>query len=321
MRRRDFLTAVSGIAAFSSSRVTAQTKLPVIGFMGAATPSAWAPWTASFGRRLNELGWVDGKTVKIEYRWAEGSEERYAQIGAELVKLHANVLVAVGGDSAKKATSTIPIVVALMADPVGTGLVASLARPGGNITGMSIQSPDLAGKRIEFLREALPALKRFAILTWVDYPGTVLEAGAVYAASKKVGLEVVTLSVHSASDIEPAFASFDPQLQALYVPPNLLMNTNRILVNKLALQHRLPTMHGFREYVDSGGLMSYGPNTASLFRRAAEYVDKILRGAKPEELPVEQPTEFDLVVNLKVAKAIGLELSPSFLARADQVVE
>jgi putative ABC transport system substrate-binding protein len=149
----------------------------------------------------------------------------------------------------------------------------------------------------------------------------VLEVGAVHAASKSVGLEAVTLPVHSASDIEPVFASFDPQLQALYVPPNLLMNTNRILVNKLAQQHRLPTMHGFREYVDSGGLMSYGPNTAGLFRRAAEYVDKILRGAKPGELPVEQPTEFDLVVNLKVAKAIGLELYPSFLARADQVVE
>jgi putative ABC transport system substrate-binding protein len=321
MRRREFLAAVGGIAAVSPFRATAQTKLPVIGFMGAATPSAWAPWTDAFTRRLSELGWVDGKTVNIEYRWAEGSEERYAQIGVELVKLNARVLVAVGGDSAKKATSTIPIVVALMADPVSTGLVASLARPGGNITGMSIQSPDLAGKRIEIFKEAIPALKRFAILAWLDYAGTVLEVGAVHAASKNAGLEVVTIPVHSAGDIEPAFASFDRQLQALYVPPNLLMNTNRILINKLAQQHRLPTMHGFREYVDSGGLMSYGPNTASLFRRAAEYVDKILRGTKPEELPVEQPTEFNLVINLKVAKAIGLELSPSFLARADQIVE
>jgi len=321
MRRREFLTAAGGIAAFSFPRVTAQTRLPVIGFMGAATPSAWAPWTAAFNQRLNELGWIDGKSVKIEYRWAEGSEERYTQIGAELVKLNASVLVAVGGDAAKKATSTIPIVVALMADPVGTGLVASLARPSGNITGMSIQSPDLAGKRVELLKEAIPDLRRFAILAWLDYAGTVLEASAVHAAGKRVGLEVVSLPIHSASDIEPAFASFAPQLEALYVPPNLLMNTNRVLVNRLALQHHMPTMHGFREYVDSGGLMSYGPNTASLFRRAAEYVDKILRGVKPEELPVEQPTEFDLVVNLKVAKAIGLELSPSFLARADQVLE
>jgi putative ABC transport system substrate-binding protein len=323
MRRRDFLTAAGGIAAVSPFRGLAQQapKLPMIGFMGAATPTAWAPWTSAFVRRLAELGWVDGKTIKIEYRWAEGSEERYAAIGAEFVKLDASVLVAVGGDSAKKATSTIPIVVALMADPVRTGLVASLARPGGNITGMSIQSTDLAGKRIEFLKEALPTLQRFAILAWVDYVGTTLEAGAVHAAGKNFGLEVVTVPVHAASDIASAFASLAPQMQALYVPPNLLMNTNRVLINKFAQQHRLPTMHGFREYVDSGGLMSYGPNTPNLFRRAAEYVDKILRGTKPNELPVEQPTEFDLIVNLKVAKVIGLELSPSFLARANEVIE
>jgi putative tryptophan/tyrosine transport system substrate-binding protein len=289
--------------------------------MGAATPSAWGPWTAAFVKRLSELGWVDGKTIKIEYRWAEGSEERYAEIGAELVKLDPRVLVAVGGDSARKATSTIPIVVALMSDPVGTGLVSSLARPGGNITGMSIQSTDLAGKRIELLKEAISTLHRFAILAYVDYAGTMLDVGAIHTASKSVGLEVVTVPIHRAEDIEPALASLDPQLQAMYVPPNILVNTNRILINKLAQERRLPTMHGFREYVVSGGLMSYGPNTANLFRRAAEYVDKILQGAKPIDLPVEQPTEFDLVVNLKVAKVIGLEFSPSLLARADEVIE
>jgi putative ABC transport system substrate-binding protein len=323
MRRRDFLAAAGGVAAVSPFRGFAQQtpKLPLIGFMGAATPVAWASWTSAFVRRLEELGWVDGKTIRIEYRWAEGSEKRYAEMGAEFVKLDASVLIAVGGEAAKKATSKIPIVVALMADPVGSGLVASLARPGGNITGMSIQSTDLAGKRIEFLKEALPTLQRFAILANVDYVGTMLEVGSVQAASKSFGLEVVTLPVHAVSDIEPAFASLDPQIQALYVPPNLLMNTNRIFINRLAQQHRLPTMHGFREYVDSGGLMSYGPDTPNLFRRAAEYVDKILRGAKPSELPVEQPTEFDLIVNLKVAKAIGLELSPTFLARANEVIE
>ena len=323
MRRRDFLAAAAGVAAVSPLRSFAQQapKPPMIGFMGAATPAAWAAWTSAFVRRLEELGWVDGKTVRIEYRWAEGSEERYAEMGAELARLDASVLIAVGGEAAKKATSKIPIVVALMADPVSSGLVTSLARPGGNITGMSIQSTDLAGKRIELLKEALPTLKRFAILANLDYVGTVLEVGAVHAASKSFELEVVTLPVHAASDIEPAFASLDPQTQALYVPPNLLMNTNRILVNRLAQQHRLPTMHAFREYVNSGGLMSYGPDTPNLFRRAAEYVDKILRGAKPSELPVEQPTQFDLIVNLKVAKAIGLELSPSFLARANEVIE
>jgi putative ABC transport system substrate-binding protein len=209
----------------------------------------------------------------------------------------------------------------LMSDPVGTGLVSSLARPGGNITGMSIQSTDLAGKRIELLKEAISALRRFAILAYVDYAGTMLDVGAIHTASKSIGLEVVTIPIHRAKDIEPALASLDPQLQAMYVPPNILVNTNRILINKLAQERRLPTMYGFREYVVSGGLMSYGPNTANLFRRAAEYVDKILQGAKPIDLPVEQPTEFDLVVNLKVAKAIGLQFSPSLLARADEVIE
>lgn len=322
MRRREFLAGIGGIAASPlAARAQQTTKLPVVGFMGAATPSAWAPWTAAFVRRLDELGWVDGKTVKIEYRWAAGSEERYAEIGTELVNLGAKVLVAVGGDAAKKATSKTPVVVALMSDPVGTGLVSSLARPGGNITGMSIQSTDLAGKRIELLKEALPALRSLGILAYVDYAGTMLDVGAIHAASKSFDLEVVTVPIHRASDIEPAFASLDPQMQAVYVPPNLLVNTNRILINELAQRKRLPTMYGFREYVDSGGLMSYGPNTPHLFRRAAEYVDKILRGAKPNDLPVEQPTEFDLIVNLKVARLIGLELSPSFLARADGVIE
>jgi putative ABC transport system substrate-binding protein len=322
MRRREFLAGIGGIAASPfAARAQQPTRLPVVGFMGAATPSAWLPWTAAFVRRLDELGWVDGKTVKIEYRWAAGSEERYAEIATELVNLDAKVLVAVGGDAAKKATSKTPIVVALMSDPVGTGLVSSLARPGGNITGMSIQSTDLAGKRIELLKEAIPAIRNLGILAYVDYAGTMLDVGAIHAASKTFNLEVVTVPIHRASDIEPAFASLDPQMQAIYVPPNLLVNTNRILINELAQRRRLPTMYGFREYVDSGGLMSYGPNTPLLFRRAAEYVDKILRGAKPNDLPVEQPTEFDLIVNLKVARLIGLEFSPSFLARADGVIE
>jgi putative ABC transport system substrate-binding protein len=322
MRRREFLTGIGGIAASPfAARAQQTTRLPVVGFMGAATPSAWIPWTAAFVRRLDELGWVDGKTVKIEYRWAAGSEERYAEIGTELVNLDAKVLVTVGGDAARKATSKTPIVVALMSDPVGTGLVSSLARPGGNITGMSIQSTDLAGKRIELLKEALPGIRNLGILAYVDYAGTMLDVGAIHAVSRSFSLEVVTVPIHRASDIEPAFASLDPQMQAIYVPPNLLVNTNRILINELAQRKRLPTMYGFREYVDSGGLMSYGPNTPHLFRRAAEYVDKILRGAKPNDLPVEQPTEFDLIVNLKVAKLIGLELSPSFLARADGVIE
>ncbi|QOZ71728.1 ABC transporter substrate-binding protein [Bradyrhizobium arachidis] len=322
MRRRDFLVTIGAVTA-SPLAVRAQQKarLPIVGFMGAATPAAWTPWTAAFAQRMEELGWTNGKTIKIEYRWAEGSEERYRQIGEEFVRLGANVLVAVGGDAARKATSKIPIVVALMSDPVGTGLVSSLARPGGNLTGMSIQSTDLAGKRIELLKEVIPTLKRFAVLAYVDYAGTLRDVEAIQTISKRIGVEAATLPIHRGSDIEPAFATLDLQTQAMYVPPNILVNTNRVFINQLAQQRRLPTLHGFREYVDSGGLMSYGPNTTNLFRRAAEYVDKILRGARPGELPVEQPIEFDLVVNLKVAKTIGFEFTSSFLARADEVIE
>jgi putative ABC transport system substrate-binding protein len=323
MRRRDFLGVLGGAATAWPLIARAQqpAKPPTIGFMGAGTPSSWGPWTAAFVQRMAELGWIEGKTVAIEYRWAEGSGERYAEIAAELVRLKVDVLVAVGGDAAKQATSTIPIVVALMADPVGTGLVSNLARPGGNVTGMSIQSTDLAGKRIELLREVVPGVRRLAVLAYVTYPGTMLEVAEVYTAAKALGIEVATLAIRRADDIEPVFDALKTRTQALYVPPNILVNTNRILINRLALREQLPTMHGFREYVEAGGLISYGPNTRHLFRRAAEYVDKILRGAQPRDLPVEQPTEFDLVVNLKTAKALGLEIAPTLLARADEVIE
>jgi ABC-type uncharacterized transport system substrate-binding protein len=208
-----------------------------------------------------------------------------------------------------------------MADPVGTGLVSNLARPGGNVTGMSIQSTDLAGKRIELLREVVPSVRRLAVLAYVTYPGTMLEVAEVYTAAKALGVEVTTLAIRRADDIEPVFDALKTRTQALYVPPNILVNTNRILINRLALREQLPTMHGFREYVEAGGLISYGPNTRHLFRRAAEYVDKILRGAQPRDLPVEQPTKFDLVINLKTAKALGLEIVPTLLARADEVIE
>ena len=323
MRRRDFLGVLTSasIAWPLIARAQQPAKLPTIGFMGAGSPSSWSQWTTAFVQRMNELGWIQGKTVAIEYRWAEGSSQRYAEIGAEFVRLNVNVLVAVGGDAAKQATSTIPIVVALMADPVGTGLVSNLARPGGNITGMSIQSTDLAGKRLELLREVVFGLRRLAVLAYVEYPGTMLEVGEVYTAAKALGLEVLTLAIRNANGIEPAFDALKTRTQAVYIPPNLLVNTNRILINDLARREQLPTMHGFREYVDSGGLMSYGPNTPQLFQRAAEYVDKILRGAKPGDLPVEQPTKFDLTINLKTAKAIGLEVPATLLARADEVIE
>ena len=216
--------------------------------------------------------------------------------------------------AAKQATSAIPIVFAVAADPVGSGLVASLARPGGNVTGLSIQAPDLAGKRLELLREVVPGLRRLAILANVGNPGAVLEMGEVQAAAHTLGIEVVTLEIRRAEDIAPAFEALKGRAEALYVVADPLVNTNRVRINTLALAARLPTMYDSREYVEAGGLMSYGPNFPDLFRRAGDYVDKILRGAKPADLPVEQPTKFDLVINLTTAKALGLTVPPSLLA-------
>ena len=223
--------------------------------------------------------------------------------------------------AAKQATSVIPIVFPLATDPIGSGFVASLARPGGNVTGLSIQAPDLAGKRLELLREVVPGLRRLAIMANVGNPGTVLEMGEVQAVARTLGLEVTTLDVRRAEQIAPAFETIKGRVDALYVSAVPLVNTNRVRINTLALAARLPTTHGFREAVEAGALMSYGPNFPDLFRRAADYVDIILRGAKAGDIPVEQPTKFDLVINLTTAKALGLEVPPLLLARADEVIE
>jgi putative ABC transport system substrate-binding protein len=223
--------------------------------------------------------------------------------------------------AAKQATSVIPIVFTTAGDPVGIGLVASLARPGGNVTGLSNQLSDTSSKRLELLREVVPSLRRLAILANIGNPGSVLEMGEVQAAARTLALEVVTLEIRRAEDIGPAFEGAKGRADALYISADPLLNTNRIRINTLALGARLPTMHGVREYVEAGGLMSYGPNVVDLYRRAADYVDKILRGAKPGDVPVEQPTKFDLVVNLTTAKALGLMVPESFLLRADEVIE
>ena len=325
MRRRKFITLLGSAAAAWPLVARAQqaAKLPTIGFLGASTPPAMSPWTAAFVQRLRELGWIEGRTVAIEYRWAEGRSERYAEIAAEFVRLKVDVIVTAGGAvvAVKQATSVIPIVFAVVNDPVGSGLVASLARPGGNVTGLSLQSTDLAGKRLELLREVVPGLRRLAIMANAGYPAAVLEMGEVQATARTLGLEVVTFEIRRAEDIAPAFEAFTGRAEALYVVSDPLVGTHRIRNNTLALGARLPTMHGNREHVEAGGLMSYGPNFPDLYRRAADYVDKILRGAKPADLPVEQPTKFDLVINLKTAKALGLEISPTLLARADEVIE
>ncbi len=322
MKRREFLWGLVGMAAGPlAARAQQPATMPTVGFMGGGTKSSWSQWTAAFVQRMAELGWVEGRTVAIDYQWAEGSSSRYEQIAADFSRLKVSAIVTVGGDAARRATSSIPIVVALSGDPVAQGLAASMARPGGNLTGMSLQSSDLAGKRLELLREVLPGIRRLAVLEFVDFIGPVLEIRELQTAATTVGVETIKLPIRTADDIAPLLDALAKRAEALYVPSNPLANANRIRINELALAERLPTMHGFREYVEAGGLMSYGPKTAELFRRAAEYVDKILRGAKPGDLPIEQPTKFELVINLKVAKSIGLVVSPTVLSRADDVIE
>jgi putative tryptophan/tyrosine transport system substrate-binding protein len=324
MRRREFITLLGGAAATWPLVARAQepVKLPTIGFLGTTTASAWQPWTVAFVQRLRELGWVEGRNVAIEYRWAEARSERFPEIAAEFVQFKVDVIVT-GGNAAvavKQATSVVPIVFVL-GDPVGTGLVASLARPGGNVTGLTNQQPDLAGKRLEILREVVPSLHRLAILANVDYPFAVLEMAEVQAAGGTLRLDVANFEIRRAEDIAPAFEALKGRADALYVVNDALTVTNRIRINTLALAARLPTMHGTREVVEAGGLMSYGPNFTDLFRRAANYVDKILHGTKPADIPVERPTKFDLVINLTTAKALGLTIPEAFLSRADEVIE
>ena len=323
-RRREFVTLLGGAAAWPlAAQAQQEGKLPTVGFLGTTTPSIMSQWTAAFVGRLRELGWIEGRSIKIEYRWAEGRGERYTEIAAEFVRLKVDVIVTTGpaAPQAKRATSVIPIVLALSGDPVGAGLVASLARPGGNFTGLSMLSADLAGKRLELLREVVPGLSRLAIMVNVGFPDAVLESGEVQAAAGTLGLEVLPLEIRQAQDIAPAFEALKDHADAIYVCTDALANANRIRINTLALGARLPTMHGYKESVEAGGLMSYGANLTDLFRRAGDYVDKILRGAKPGDIPVEQPTKFDLAINLTTAKALGLTVPPSLLARADEVIE
>jgi putative ABC transport system substrate-binding protein len=324
MRRRDFITFVGGAAAWPIAAGAQQpAKLPTIGVLGAATPATWSLFIAAFVRRLRELGWIEGRTIAIEYRWAEGRGERFTEIAAEFVRLKVDVIVTAGGAvlAAKQATSLIPIVFAVAADPVGGGLVASLVRPGGNVTGLSTQFTDLAGKRLELLREIVPNLRRLAIMANAGYPAAVLEMAEVQATARTLGLEVATFEIRRAEDIALAFEALKGRADAVYVCGDPLMTTNRVRINTLALAARLPMMHAIREFVEAGGLISYGPNFPDLWRHAADLVDKILRGAKPAEIPVEQPTKFDLVINLTTAKALGLDVPPTLLVRADEVIE
>ena len=325
MKRREFITLVGGVAASWSLAARAQQpgRLPTIGFLGGATASAWTNWSAAFVQRLRELGWSEGRTVSIEYRWAEGRHERAAEIAAEFVRLKVDVIITSGGvlSAVKQATSTIPIVFAVANDPVGAGFVSSLSRPGGNITGLSLQTTDLAAKRLELLREIAPGIRRLGVLANISNAAAVPEIDEVQAAARILGLEVVTSEMRQAEDITSAFTAFRSVAEALYVCTDPLILAQRARINTLALAARLPTIYGPREHVEAGGLMSYGANFPDLFRRSADLVDKILRGAKPSDLPVEQPIKFDLIINLTTAKTLGLTVPPTLLARADEVIE
>jgi ABC-type uncharacterized transport system substrate-binding protein len=324
MRRREFITLISLAVAARPLIARAQqpNRLPLIGFMG-ANASVFSPWTAAFVGRLRELGWIEGRTIAIEYRWSEGRPERNAEIAAEFVRLNVDIIVTLGSavPALKRVTSHIPIVFALSTDPVGGGLVASLARPGGNVTGLSNQAADVASKRFEFLREVVPHLRQLAIMLNVGFPQAVLEMAGVQAAARKLDLEVIPLEIRGADDIAPAFEQLNAKADALYVVDDALVTANRTRILTLALGARLPAIFNNRSFVEVGGFMSYGPNFPDLFRRAADLVDKILRGTKPAEIPVEQPTKFDLVFNLTTAKALGLTIPHNLLVLADEVIE
>jgi len=322
MRRREFIIFVGAVAM---SSLTARDGRPTIGFLGASTAASSKERNSAFLQRLHELNWVEGRTVLIEYRWAEGRAESYAELAAELVRLRVDIIVTGGAQAviaAKQATSTIPIVFAVASDPVGTGLVESLARPGGNVTGMSYEGPDLAAKRLELLREVVPGIARLAVIANPDASGAALELRELEVAAPALGLEILPLRTRRADDIAAAFGTLSGHSEALYVCADPLVNTHRVHIIRLAMIARLPSMFGERENVDAGGLISYGPSATDLYRRAAEQVDKILRhAADPADIPVEQPTKFELVINQKTAKALGISVPPTLLARADDVIE
>jgi putative ABC transport system substrate-binding protein len=323
LKRRDFITLLGGAVAWPmAARAQQGGKLPTIGYLG-ADASAFSPWTAAFVAHLRELGWIENRNIAIEYRWSQGCTERYAEIAAEFVRLKVDVIVTVGSavPTVVQVTTAIPIVFAVAIDPVGNGLVASLSKPGGNVTGLSLQAAHLAGKRIELLREVVPQLRRLAIIFNVGNAQPVLEMRETEAAARTLGIEVVPLEIRRVADFSPAFQALRGNADAIYVAIDQLMVANLMRILTLALGARLPTIFSTRDFVRGGGFMSYGPSYTERFGRAADYVDKILRGAKPGDIPVEQPTKFELVVNLITAQALGLEVPPTLLAVADEVIE
>jgi putative ABC transport system substrate-binding protein len=324
MERREFITLLGGAAAAwpLAARAQQSGKLPTIGFLG-SDATAWSSYAGAFAERLRALGWIEGGTISIEYRWDEARRERDTEIAAEFVQQKVDVIVAFGAavPALKQATSVIPIVFAVATDPIGGGLVTSLARPGGNVTGMSLQGADVAGKRVELLLEAVPRLHRLAIMGNVDNPQIVLEMGRAQDAARTLGLEGVPYEIRRVEDIAVVFEAIKSKSDALYVVEDSLVVANATHIIEFALGARLPTIFGSRDHAQAGGLMSYGPNFPDLFRHTADMVDKILRGVKPGDIPIEQPTKFEFVINLNTAKALGLTVPNTLLATADEVIE
>ena len=323
MKRREFITLLGGAAAWPlAARAQQAGKIHKVGYLSPSLPSVYSPLLFD---DLRELGWIEGKNVTFEYRFAENRLERLPELASELVRLNVDVIVGVGtlGPlAAKRATTTIPIVMLSAGDPLGTGLVDSLARPGGNVTGMSLMVPDLGGKRLELLKELLPRLSRVAVLWNAANPYPAIVFKETQAAGRKLGIEVHSLEVRGPDDLDGAFAAARLQHpDALISVEDPLTFTYRKRIADFAVAEQLPSLHGFSEEVKAGALISYGANQPDLIRRAASYVDKILKGAKPADLPVQQPTTFELVINLKTARALGLDVPPTLLARADEVIE
>jgi putative tryptophan/tyrosine transport system substrate-binding protein len=324
MRRREFVLLMGSVAVDASAAAYGQqsAKLPMVGFLVAGTRASHGAWVQAFAQRLSELGWTDGRNVKIEYRWAAGDVRQTTQFAAEFVQRRVDVIVtsAFGVVAAKQATSTIPIVSAAYGDVVANGIVKSLARPDGNVTGLTIQPAELSSKRLELLRDIIPNVHRLAALVNTRVVAA-QEVVAIRTASAKLNIDANVLDIQTAEDIEAAMATLAGQTDALYVYSEPLTNANKEKIIEAANAAKIPTIFGFREFVAAGGLISYGPSFIDLFARAAEFTDKILRGAKPADLPVQQPVKFDLIINLKAAKALGLSISETVLTRADEVIE
>jgi ABC-type uncharacterized transport system substrate-binding protein len=327
MRRREFVMLLGGAAAAWPLAARAQNagKIPRVGFMGNSTAALEANLVEPFRAGLRELGYREGSNIVIEYRWADGRYERFPALVAELLAVPVDVIVTAGTPAAlavKKATSSVPLVMIAVGDPIGTGIVPSLARPGGNITGLSSIAPDLEGKRLELLREVLPKLSHVGLLLNPLNPFHEASMRQAFTAAQALGIELQSLEVRRSGDLEGAFAAILRRKPgALLILADRVFLHNRKRMMDFATEQRLPSVNAYRELVEAGGLMSYGPSYEDMHRRAADYVDKILKGAKPGDLPVEQPTKFTLIVNLKAAHAIGVDVPPLLLARADEVIE